>query len=224
MRADTNKFVHKAENDAQKKRRERKDILKREFRKSAAKSASKFFGKNSPHVDIVEEKNNCTLEIVHGLAELSSPASFDAVLENFLNTVKIDGGELRKGSEIAKIISSCRPAIKEDLTAAVVELLMATEDEKLALDFLKKAKDMAPGRSLGVLEGLIKMSRIEYIHTMTACMEGFVKNPESASDQIERIAEKIGTRTSNIGFENEMLFSDMVLLEVVKENLGLEKD
>lgn len=222
MRGDTNKFVHKAENDAQKNRRERKNILKKEFRESAAKSAAKFFGKNSPQVDIIEKKTNCTQEIVRDLAELSLPSSFNSVLENFLNTVKIEGGELRKGSAITTMISLCDPELKEDITTAAVELLMATEDEMLVHDFVGMIAKSDTGRAMTVLEGMNKLAKIEYIHTLKACAEGFVKNPEDAEDMLEKIGSRIGVRTSTPdAMKDDVLFSDMVLLEVVKERFGL---
>jgi|GEM_PF-5989540 len=217
----TNEFVHKAENAEQKKRRERKTILKKEFRAAAAASAAKFFGSRSPHVDIINEKENCTRNIVRGLMELSEPQAFGGALENFLNTVTLEGGQLKKGSQIARAISSCNPGIKEGLSVAAMELLMATEDERLVRDFVAAVLKSEPDRMMVIIDGANRLAGIDYIHTLKACAEGFLKNPGETVEILEKVAASIGMRPSSPDVKSgNLLFSDMVVLEVVKERLG----
>lgn len=220
-REDTNQFVHQAESPAQMKRRYRKSVLKKEFRETAGKTATKVFGEKSALIDIIREKENCTEAIADGMAKLSSPADFNRFVGIFFNSIELEEGELESGTAITNEIVSCNSAVKGKALASAVEILLATENERLALDFLDRIRNTNPDKSLDALEGLIKISRIEYIHTMTACARGFVENPEAAFKQIEKIASKIGARLSSPG-EDQMLFSDLVLERVVKDNLGIE--
>ncbi len=214
----TDKFVHHAETSEQMRRRYRKSILKKEFRETALKVAEKVFGEKSGLIDIIREEENCSEAIAVSLLKLSSSEDFDRTVMTFFSSVMLEKGGLEKGEAIAEAIAYCHPDMKDKALAAAVELLMGTEDEKLVLDFLQRVNRTEPDLSINALEGLVKISGIEYIHTMAACAEGFIKNPEAASAQIGIIASKTGRMSISDG---DSLFSDIIILEVVKENLGL---
>ncbi len=222
-REDTDLFVHQAESPEQMKRRYRKSVLKPLFREKAAEIATGIFGKKSPIVDIIKEEENCTKKICDGLVKLTGGRSpdFNDAVEIFFNSVELESGPLDNGTVIRNAVVSFHHSLKGKALAAAVEILLATEDEKLVLDFLAKAKDAEPEKSRLMLQSLLLMSEIENIHTMVACVKGYIENPEKASEQIENIGSKIGARYSTPG-ENSMLFSDKVLADVVAENLGLD--
>ena len=95
-REDTNQFVHQAESKEQMYRRYRKGLLKPVFRERAAAVALDVFGKKSPIVDIIREKENCTKKICEAVVKLTrdKPAEFNDAVEIFFNIIEVEGGPL----------------------------------------------------------------------------------------------------------------------------------
>ncbi|NYZ77405.1 hypothetical protein H0O02_03765 [Candidatus Micrarchaeota archaeon] len=217
-------FVHRAESDEQIRRRARKNALKGIFRKTASESAAKVFGKRAPQVDIILTKENCTKEIAAGVLKLSgfAPEKLHGMMENFFNSVRLKDGGLKGGSQLASMLGEFGPPVKEKAIVCAIELLMATEDETLVREFVTAIGKTDPMQAITVLDGMNKIASIDYIHTMKACAEGFVKEPEKAALMIGKISGRIGARPSDPGCpKDEMLFSDIVIFEVVKEQLNL---
>ena len=216
VRKDTNEFVYGAEEPVQKKRRERKEILKTEFRKIAERAATRVFGDKSPQTDIIREKGNCTEAIIDGVEKLSRRAQFDEMLEIFLEEIELESGKLENADSIAGKLVMVNGLQKNELIACVIELLMATEDEKLITDFLDKLTRVELLMSVRTVEGMNKLAGIEHIHTMTELARSFIEKPEETTALTERIVARIG-RTNNP--ENEILYSDIVTAQVVKNQV-----
>lgn len=222
----TTEHVLEKEGPAQQRRRERKAVLKKEFRNAASVAAKKVFGIKSPMVDIVGEKENCTESIVEGARRSSSRSQFDEALLNFLSEIRFENEEGKKRigniTEVWDILRLKDELLEKKLIIASIELMMATEDSGLLHAFLAKAETEDRETALKMLDGIIKFSKIDYIHTIDAYAKAFVLVPEESADMIDKMANRVDIRPSQHGVERrDSLPSDFVLSGVVKSNFGL---
>lgn len=212
----TTQHVHKAESPEQIKRRERRTVLKGEFRKTAVNVSRWVFGGWKPQVDIIKDERYCTAEIVEEVTKISNASELDRMLEHFLKGIELESGRLENPDRILDGIKAYSGSLRKELTVCTIELLMATENEELVFNFMDHTQLINAEDASKMFDGIIKFSSIDYVHTMGVFAEGFVKNPFGAAKEIENIVSRIGIRPSMPeDVKKELLFSDLVTAEMI---------
>jgi len=206
-RNSTTRHVLDTESREQQNRRQRRLILKKEFRKTAEKIATNFFGKWVPQIDIIKDERFCTAELVAEIKKRSTPEEFSTLLSYFLNAIELESGKLENPHIIHGRIVMNREALREKMSAGVIELLMATEDEGFVSNVLRRMMDNKEGLNILMLDNLLILSRKGYVHTLITFSKAFLQNPEKAI----AIMDQATTRTS--------IPSDIVLASVIEERL-----
>lgn len=228
----TSQFVHDVEGPADKNRRKKANILKREFRTTAEKAAERIFGSDSDQLAVMRDRDiDNTEKAINGVIKISHPRTFNKMLEEFFSGVELIGEEKEDGYERTKLqepmalwgylAASDDSRFREKATVATIEVLMATDDESIAKFFLQRLTEVDETSCMRMLEGIIDFAEINYIHTITAISTAFVTKPEDAAEFITKMSQRIETRPSIPGREAERLYSDFFLSGVIKSNFGL---
>ena len=224
----TSQFVHEVEGPKQKKRREINKVLKQEFRTIAERAAEKVFGKDSDQLAVMRDSDiDNTEKVIGGVIKICHPRSFNKMLEEFFSEVELIRGTAEERVKLEEpmtlwgyIAASEDKVFRERATIATIEVLMATGDESITKFFLQRTTQVEEHIKMQILEGIIDFADINYIHTIAAMSEAFVRNPMGAADFVTKMAERIKTRPSFPGRETETLYSDFFLSGIVKSNFG----
>ncbi len=218
----TSQFVHDVEGPRQKKRRERNKALKQEFRTVAERAAEKVFGRDSDQLAVMRDSDmDNTEKVIGGVIRICHPRSFNKMLEEFFTNITFETGKLENPMAIWGYIAASEDKVfRERAAIATIEVLMATEDESIAKFFLQRTTQVEEQIKGQMLEGIIDFAQINYIHTIGAISEAFVRNPIGAADFVTKMAQRIKTRPSLPGSENETLYSDFFLSGIIRSNFG----
>ena len=228
----TSQFVHDVEGPADKNRRKKSKILKREFRITAERAAEKIFGsKSGQFVVMKDEHADNTEKVIRSIIGISKPLDFNRMLEEFFGKIELiretDENEYEKVklqepmALWGYLAASDDRLFRERATIATIEVLMATDDESIAKFFLQKLTNVNEESKMKMLEGIIDFAEINYIHTITAMSIAFITKPEEAANFITTMSRRIETRPSLPGENNERLYNDFLLSGIVKSNFGL---
>lgn len=218
----TSQFVHEVEGPREKRRRERNKVLKKEFRTVAEKAAEKIFGKDSDQLAVMRDSDmDNTEKVIGGVIRICHPRSFNKMLEEFFSNITFETGKLENPMAVWDYIATSEDKIfRERATVAAIEVLMATEDESIVKFFLQRTTQMENHLTMQMLEGIIDFAEINYIHTIAAVSEAFIRKPVRAAEFVKKMAQRIKTRPSLPGSESETLYSDFFLSGIVKSNFG----
>lgn len=218
----TSQFIHDVEGPREKKRRERNRVLKKEFRTVAERAAERIFGQKSDQLALMKDSEvDNTEKAINRAIKISDDLKFNKMLEEFFSEVTLETGKLENPMAIWGYIATSEDrAFREKATVATIEVLMATEDESIAKLFLQRLTQVEDTIKMQMLEGIIDFAGINYIHTVGAISEAFIRNPVGAADFVTKMARRIDTRPSMPGKDSERLYNDFFLSGLIKSNFG----